>query len=71
MGKFKFDDVPTFGHAILDRQRELLKYARIVEWELPKLEGECCQALGDRAVNRGGTRTHWTIRMRRECNALC
>lgn len=40
MGKFQYDDVPTLGHNVLQRQRELLKYARLVEWELPKLEGK-------------------------------
>jgi small subunit ribosomal protein S35 len=38
MGKFNFDDLPTLGHEALARQRELLHYARLVEWELPKLQ---------------------------------
>lgn len=38
MGKFNFDDIPTLGHEGLHRQRELLHYARLVEWELPKLQ---------------------------------
>lgn len=40
MGKFEYDDIPTYGHLYLDRQRELLKYKRILQWELPKLTGE-------------------------------
>lgn len=40
MQQFNYDDVPTLGHLFLNRQRELLKYARIVQWELPKLAGE-------------------------------
>lgn len=40
MGKFEYDDIPTYGHLYLGRQRELLKYKRILQWELPKLAGE-------------------------------
>lgn len=40
MQKFQYDDVPTLGHLILQRRRELLKYFRLAEHELPKLEGE-------------------------------
>ena len=41
--KFDFDDVPTLGHNILQRKREMLKYLRTLEWEVPKLEGELNQ----------------------------
>jgi small subunit ribosomal protein S35 len=37
MEHFNYDDVPTLGHLYLNRQRELLKYARILQWEVPKL----------------------------------
>lgn len=40
MGKFNFDDIPTLGHLALQRHRELLHYARIAEWEMPKLKGK-------------------------------
>lgn len=40
MGKFQYDDVPTLGHLVLDRQRELLGYARVAQHEMPKLVGE-------------------------------
>ncbi|UZJ51556.1 hypothetical protein CBS101457_000876 [Exobasidium rhododendri] len=39
MEAFNYDDVPTLGHYFLARKRELLNYARIVQWELPKLAG--------------------------------
>ncbi|PWN19120.1 hypothetical protein BCV69DRAFT_284278 [Microstroma glucosiphilum] len=35
---FQHDDVPTLGHEVLNRGRELLRYARTVEHELPNLE---------------------------------
>ncbi|PWZ01687.1 hypothetical protein BCV70DRAFT_157974 [Testicularia cyperi] len=37
MPKFNFDDVPTLGHAILQRKREMLQYYRTIEFEIPKL----------------------------------
>uniref|UniRef100_V5EL45 Likely mitochondrial ribosomal protein Rsm24p n=2 Tax=Kalmanozyma brasiliensis (strain GHG001) TaxID=1365824 RepID=V5EL45_KALBG len=37
MGKFNYDDVPTLGHAILQRKREVLQLMRTVEFEIPKL----------------------------------
>lgn len=37
---FQHDDVPTLGHEVLNRGRELLRYARTVEHELPNLESE-------------------------------
>lgn len=37
MKKFEFDDIPTIGHFILERKRQLLHYARLAEWEMPKL----------------------------------
>ncbi|PWN86624.1 hypothetical protein FA10DRAFT_270177 [Acaromyces ingoldii] len=37
MGKFNYDDIPTLGHLVLDRQRELLGYARVAHHEMPKL----------------------------------
>lgn len=37
MGKFNYDDVPTLGHAILQRRREMLQLLRTVEFEIPKL----------------------------------
>ncbi|KDN46816.1 hypothetical protein K437DRAFT_256091 [Tilletiaria anomala UBC 951] len=38
MGKFQFDDVPVLGHEALKYNREMLKYARVGEWEVPKLK---------------------------------
>lgn len=37
MPKFNYDDVPSLGHQILQRKRELLKVMRTVEFEIPKL----------------------------------
>ena len=37
MAKFNYDDVPTLGHAILQRKREMLQLLRTVEFEIPKL----------------------------------
>ncbi|SNX83665.1 related to RSM24 - mitochondrial ribosomal protein of the small subunit [Melanopsichium pennsylvanicum] len=37
MAKFNYDDVPTLGHAILARKREMLQLLRTVEFEIPKL----------------------------------
>lgn len=37
MAKFNYDDVPTLGHAILARKREMLQLMRTVEFEIPKL----------------------------------
>ena len=37
MPKFNYDDVPTLGHAILQRKREMLQLMRTVEFEIPKL----------------------------------
>ncbi|SPO25211.1 related to RSM24 - mitochondrial ribosomal protein of the small subunit [Ustilago trichophora] len=37
MAKFNYDDVPTLGHAILQRKREMLQVLRTVEFEIPKL----------------------------------
>lgn len=37
MKKFEYDDIPTAGHFLLDRKRQLLHYARLAEWEMPKL----------------------------------
>lgn len=37
MPKFNYDDVPTLGHAILQRKREMLQLLRTVEFEIPKL----------------------------------
>lgn len=42
MGKFNYDDIPTLGHLVLDRQRELLGYARVAHHEMPKLLGAYC-----------------------------
>lgn len=41
MGQFAFDDIPSHGHQVLARKRELLRYARIAESEMPKLKGAC------------------------------
>ncbi|KAN0059956.1 37S ribosomal protein S24, mitochondrial [Thecaphora frezii] len=38
MPKFNYDDVPTLGHQILQRKREMLQYLRTIEFEMPKLE---------------------------------
>lgn len=37
MKTFEFDDIPTLGHMFLQRKRQLLHYARLAEWEMPKL----------------------------------
>lgn len=37
MPKFNYDDVPTLGHHILQRKREMLQLMRTVEFEIPKL----------------------------------
>lgn len=37
MAKFNYDDVPTLGHVILQRKREMLQLLRTVEFEIPKL----------------------------------
>ncbi|SJX65954.1 related to RSM24-mitochondrial ribosomal protein of the small subunit [Sporisorium reilianum f. sp. reilianum] len=37
MEAFNYDDVPTLGHAILARKREMLQLMRTVEFEIPKL----------------------------------
>ncbi|KAJ9478640.1 37S ribosomal protein S24, mitochondrial [Pseudozyma hubeiensis] len=37
MPKFNYDDVPTLGHLILRRKREMLQVMRTVEFEIPKL----------------------------------
>ena len=34
---FQYDDVPSGTHQYLARQREMLGYARVVQWEMPKL----------------------------------
>ncbi|PWN41207.1 hypothetical protein IE81DRAFT_324819 [Ceraceosorus guamensis] len=39
MGTFEYDDLPSGGHAVVQRQRELLKYYRLAEHEMPKLTG--------------------------------
>lgn len=40
MEPFEYDDVPTPGHLMINRQREILKYHRIVEHEFPALKSE-------------------------------
>lgn len=37
MAKFNYDDVPTLGHLILQRKRDMLQLMRTVEFEIPKL----------------------------------
>lgn len=37
MGTFKYDELPSAGHAVVQRQRELLQYYRLAEHEMPKL----------------------------------
>ncbi|PWN49252.1 hypothetical protein IE53DRAFT_388549 [Violaceomyces palustris] len=37
MPKFDFDDVPTLGHMLLQRRREMLQFYRTIEFEIPKL----------------------------------
>ena len=39
MKYFAYDDVPTFGHLRLQKQREMLGYYRLLTHELPKLHG--------------------------------
>ncbi|WFD32982.1 37S ribosomal protein S24, mitochondrial [Malassezia sp. CBS 17886] len=38
MKHFQYDDVPTYGHAKLQKQRQLLGYYRLLQNELPQLE---------------------------------
>lgn len=40
MPPFGYDDIPSIGHKVLRHQANLLKYYRIAEFELPKLQGE-------------------------------
>jgi small subunit ribosomal protein S35 len=37
MPEFNYDDVPTAGHMLLQRRRQLLTYFRTIEFEVPKL----------------------------------
>lgn len=39
MGYFQFDDVPTFGHMRLQKQRQMLAYYRLLANQLPALKG--------------------------------
>lgn len=39
------NDSPSSGHLILQQQRILLQYMRLIEHEMPKLVGECLQLL--------------------------
>lgn len=38
MGHFQFDDIPTFGHMRLQKQRQMLSYYRILANQLPELK---------------------------------
>ncbi|WFD25826.1 37S ribosomal protein S24, mitochondrial [Malassezia nana] len=38
MGYFQFDDIPTFGHMRLQKQRQMLAYYRILANQLPELK---------------------------------
>ncbi|SHO75675.1 Similar to S.cerevisiae protein RSM24 (Mitochondrial ribosomal protein of the small subunit) [Malassezia sympodialis ATCC 42132] len=38
MGYFQFDDVPTFGHMRLQKQRQMLAYYRLLANQLPALK---------------------------------
>lgn len=38
MGHFQYDDIPTYGHMRLQKQRQLLEYYRLVKHELPQLK---------------------------------
>lgn len=40
MPKFDFDDQTTIGHTLFDNIREVRKYLRKTEFELPKLSGK-------------------------------
>ena len=37
-------DTTSVGHMILDEERRLLHYMRLIEHEMPKLVGACCSA---------------------------
>lgn len=39
MGYFQFDDIPTFGHMRLQKQRQMLAYYRLLANQLPALKG--------------------------------
>lgn len=43
MEEFRHDDIPTLGHRMLQRKRELLHYARLADSEMPKLKGQFAQ----------------------------
>ncbi|KAL4399750.1 37S ribosomal protein S24, mitochondrial [Malassezia pachydermatis] len=47
MGQFQFDDVPTFGHMRLQKQREMLAYYRLMANEFPKLKGTYVSTYAD------------------------
>ncbi|WFD03040.1 37S ribosomal protein S24, mitochondrial [Malassezia obtusa] len=38
MKHFQYDDIPTYGHMKLQRQRQMLEYYRLLQHELPQLE---------------------------------
>lgn len=37
------DDTTSAGHLMLQQQRQVLYYLRLIEHEMPKLVGECTQ----------------------------
>ena len=39
--RFQFDDVPTPAHQLIQKQRQLLGYYRLLRHELPLLERAC------------------------------
>lgn len=38
MKHFAYDDIPTFGHVKIQKQRQLLAYYRMMKHEFPKLQ---------------------------------
>ena len=37
--KYRFDDISTIGHLRLQKERQMLKYYRVMANEFPKLKG--------------------------------
>lgn len=38
MKHFAYDDIPTFGHVKIQKQRQMLAYYRLMKHEFPKLQ---------------------------------
>jgi hypothetical protein len=46
--EFKGDDSTSLGHHMLRNRREILEYFRLIELELPSLQGTCTRHYGYR-----------------------